>query len=96
MWYAASAARGGCWVDYATVYYWYQSVPGGFRHQPLRPVAEQELLWERIVYPTFFYRGGIMTRIGFATGYDPSLTILDMAGWIQKAEERGYEIGFFS
>lgn len=36
-----AAARGGCWVDYATVYYWYQSVPGRFEHQPLRPLAER-------------------------------------------------------
>jgi len=31
----------GCWVDYATVYYWYQDKPGGFKHSPLRPVAER-------------------------------------------------------
>jgi 5,10-methylenetetrahydromethanopterin reductase len=37
-----------------------------------------------------------MTRIGFATGYDPNLTIPDMADWIKKAEDRGYEMGFFS
>jgi 5,10-methylenetetrahydromethanopterin reductase len=37
-----------------------------------------------------------MTRIGFATGYDPSLTIPQMADWIVAAEERGYELGFFS
>jgi hypothetical protein len=27
------------WVDYATVFYWYQDTPGGYRHEPLRPVA---------------------------------------------------------
>ena len=27
------------WVDYATVFYWYQDAPGGFRHEPLPPVA---------------------------------------------------------
>ncbi len=32
---------GGCWVDYATVYYWYQTVPGGFPHQPLPPLADR-------------------------------------------------------
>jgi 5,10-methylenetetrahydromethanopterin reductase len=38
----------------------------------------------------------IVTRTGFATGYDPTLSIPEMANWIRKAEERGYEIGFFS
>ena len=33
---------GGCWVDYATVHYWYQTVPGGFEHAALRPVAERQ------------------------------------------------------
>ncbi len=32
------ARRGGCWVDYATVFYWYQDVPGGYRHAPLEEV----------------------------------------------------------
>jgi len=36
-----AVAKGGCWVDYATVHYWYQTVPGGYRHQPLPPVAER-------------------------------------------------------
>lgn len=35
-------------------------------------------------------------RIGFATGYDPALSVRDMAQWMAAAEERGYEIGFFS
>ncbi|MBN2580995.1 MAG: DUF2961 domain-containing protein [Pirellulales bacterium] len=39
-----AAAKGGCRVDYATVYYWYQSVPGGYRHAPLPPVAERARL----------------------------------------------------
>ena len=39
-WHAA-VARNGCWIDYATVHYWYQTIPGGFGHRPLRPVAEQ-------------------------------------------------------
>jgi hypothetical protein len=34
-------ARGGCWLDYATVYYWYQSLPGGYQHRPLSPAAER-------------------------------------------------------
>ena len=37
-----------------------------------------------------------MERIGFATGYDASLTNKDMANWMAEAERRGYEIGFFS
>lgn len=37
-----------------------------------------------------------MTRVGFATGYDPSLTIPQMAHWVKQAEDRGFEIGFFS
>lgn len=31
----------GCWVDYATVHYWYQDNPGGYDHAPLRPVPER-------------------------------------------------------
>ena len=37
-----SVARGGCWVDYATVYYWYQDDPGGYKHEPLRPPSERQ------------------------------------------------------
>jgi hypothetical protein len=33
--------RNGCWVDYATVYYWYQDRPGGFEHHPMRPVEQR-------------------------------------------------------
>jgi hypothetical protein len=33
--------KGGCWVDYATIHYWYQSVPGGYKHPPLSPVADR-------------------------------------------------------
>jgi len=33
---------GGGWVDYATVYYWYQNVPDGFKHKPLPPVYERQ------------------------------------------------------
>jgi hypothetical protein len=39
--WAAAAARGGCWVDYATVHYWYQTEPGGYRHAALPPVSER-------------------------------------------------------
>lgn len=37
-----------------------------------------------------------MQRIGLATGYDPTMTIRDMASWMTQADERGFEIGFFS
>jgi 5,10-methylenetetrahydromethanopterin reductase len=37
-----------------------------------------------------------MERIGFAVGYDPAMDGRDMAHWMRQAEERGYEIGFFS
>ena len=40
--WADTVARGGCWVDYATVHYWYQKKPGGFKHKPLAPVAERQ------------------------------------------------------
>lgn len=29
------------WVDYATVFYWYQDKPGAYHHAPLPPVAER-------------------------------------------------------
>lgn len=35
-------------------------------------------------------------RVGFATGYDPSLSVKDMAESMQRADQLGYEIGFFS
>lgn len=34
---------GGCLVDYATVFYWYANSPGGYKHQPLRPVEERQM-----------------------------------------------------
>lgn len=42
--WAAALAKGGCWVDFATVHYWFQTVPGGYRHQPLPAVAERAKL----------------------------------------------------
>ena len=45
--WAAGVAKGGCWVDYATVHYWYQTVPGGYRHAALPPVAERAKLMLR-------------------------------------------------
>ncbi len=35
---------GGCWVDYATVFYWYSDNPGGFKHEPLPPAEERSRL----------------------------------------------------
>lgn len=37
-------ANGGCWVDYAAVYYWYQTAPGGFAHAPLESPADRAVL----------------------------------------------------
>ena len=37
-----------------------------------------------------------MERIGFALGYDPSMDNREMAHWMREAENRGFEIGFFS
>jgi len=38
----------------------------------------------------------VSRRVGFALGYDPSMTVGDMAQVMRQAEERGYEMGFFS
>ncbi len=40
MWEEAEA-RGGCWIDYAYVFYWYQDSPGGYTHKELAPLAER-------------------------------------------------------
>jgi len=45
----AAADESGCWIDYATVHYWYQTVPAGFQHEPLRPVAERTKVMLRSV-----------------------------------------------
>lgn len=39
-------SEGGGWVDYATVFYWYQDHPAGYKHAPLPAAAEriQDLL----------------------------------------------------
>jgi len=39
--WTAAIEKGGCWVDYATVHYWYQSVPGAYEHAPLPPVEDR-------------------------------------------------------
>jgi len=33
---------GGCWVDYATVFYWYSDKPGSFKQQPLPKVEDRQ------------------------------------------------------
>lgn len=38
----------------------------------------------------------LMTRIGFAQGYSPKLNVREMADFVKQADERGYEMGFFS
>ena len=35
-------------------------------------------------------------RVGFATGYDPTMSVKDMVDSMSRADELGYEIGFFS
>jgi hypothetical protein len=42
----SKAESGGCWVDYATVFYWYQDSPGGYSHTPLPDVKDR---WKVIV-----------------------------------------------
>jgi hypothetical protein len=37
-----AVANDGCWVDYATVFYWYQQAPGGYQHEPLPAVADRQ------------------------------------------------------
>jgi alkanesulfonate monooxygenase SsuD/methylene tetrahydromethanopterin reductase-like flavin-dependent oxidoreductase (luciferase family) len=37
-----------------------------------------------------------MQRIGFATGYDPGVPVRGFARLVRQAEDRGYEMGFFS
>ncbi len=39
--WARRVQAGGCWVDYATVFYWYQDRPGDYRHEPLPPVEQR-------------------------------------------------------
>jgi hypothetical protein len=39
-----AAADGGCWVDYATVHYWYQDNPGGYKHKELESVKDRQKL----------------------------------------------------
>jgi hypothetical protein len=39
-----AGADGGAWVDYATVFYWYQDEPGGYQHKELESVADRQKL----------------------------------------------------
>jgi hypothetical protein len=41
--WAERAQKGGCWVDYATVFYWYQGSPAVFAHEPLPPLDKRSL-----------------------------------------------------
>jgi len=34
-------------VDYATVFYWYQDAPGGYRHAPLDPPEKRRAVMLR-------------------------------------------------
>ena len=37
-----------------------------------------------------------MARVGFALGYGKFTNVREIASLMQQAEERGYEMGFFS
>jgi 5,10-methylenetetrahydromethanopterin reductase len=37
-----------------------------------------------------------MDKTGFATGYDPALSVREMAELARQAERRGYDMAFFS
>ena len=37
-----------------------------------------------------------MDGVGFAAGYDPNMDVREIAGWMRKADERGFLMGFFS
>jgi hypothetical protein len=39
--WASRVAQNGCWFDYAAVFYWFQTVPGGYIHQQLPPLDER-------------------------------------------------------
>jgi 5,10-methylenetetrahydromethanopterin reductase len=41
-------------------------------------------------------RNGFVEKTGIATGYDPSMSVQDMAGLARQAEARGYDMAFFS
>jgi len=35
---------GGCWVDYATVFYWYSDKPGSYKHYPFPPIKDRSMI----------------------------------------------------
>jgi alkanesulfonate monooxygenase SsuD/methylene tetrahydromethanopterin reductase-like flavin-dependent oxidoreductase (luciferase family) len=37
-----------------------------------------------------------MSRVGFASGYDPTMGVREVADWMRKADEAQFEMGFFS
>ena len=37
-----------------------------------------------------------MTRLGFGLGYGEFMDVREIAGWMKRAEDRGFELGFFS
>jgi hypothetical protein len=39
--WAEAVGRGGCWADFATVFYWYQSQAGGYAHDELPKVSDR-------------------------------------------------------
>lgn len=39
--WAARVAAGGCWVQYDSVFYWYQDDPAGYEHAPLPPLESR-------------------------------------------------------
>ncbi|HRZ36646.1 MAG TPA: DUF2961 domain-containing protein [Candidatus Paceibacterota bacterium] len=41
--WAARVEEDGCWMDYASVFYWYQADPAGYRHEPLPPLASRRV-----------------------------------------------------
>lgn len=41
--WAKRVQAGGCWVDYATVFYWYQDRPGDYQHEPLPAIDQRRL-----------------------------------------------------
>ncbi|MGQ9592872.1 MAG: DUF2961 domain-containing protein, partial [Planctomycetota bacterium] len=63
-----AVARRGCWVDYATVSYWYQDSPGGYEHEPLPPPEERR---RTIARPAA--TGADLERVLAALEVDPRL-----------------------
>jgi len=100
--WARRVKEGGCWVDYATVFYWYQDSPGGFQHDPLAPVAQRGKLLvrpgaESSALEALLKAGKVDDQLAntFAAGED--LARVQIAGaykgthpfWIDKPQEKG-------